>query len=81
MATPDDEILVGYPTGDVDCDGTANSQDALLILQFVAQLIERNQMRCFDSASVSPGGGVNSFDALAILQSEAGLIGALPLPQ
>lgn len=81
MATPDDEVLVGYPNGDANCDGSADSLDALLILQFVAQLIERSQMRCFDSASVSPGGGVNSLDALAILQSEAGLIGALPLPQ
>ncbi len=77
MATPDDEILVGYPNGDANCDGSANSLDALLVLQVVAELIEQHQVRCI--AYVGLFVGVTSLDALSILQSDAGLIGALPV--
>ncbi len=81
LATPDDEVLFGFPGGDANCDGSANSQDALLILQIVAELITPVGMPCIDDADVFPDGGLNSLDALSILQSEAGLIGALPVAQ
>ncbi len=79
LATPDDEVLFGFPGGDANCDGSANSQDALLILQIVAELITPLGMPCIADADVFPDGGLNSLDALSILQSEAGLIGALPV--
>ncbi len=78
LATPDDEVLFGFPGGDANCDGSANSQDALLILQVVAELVERQGLRCIAEADVFPG-SLSSLDALSILQSEAGLIGALPV--
>ncbi len=79
MAAPGDEVLVGYPGGDANCDGSADSQDALLILQIGAELIERQGLRCLEEADVFPDGDLNSIDALSILQSAAGLIGALPV--
>ncbi len=81
LATPDDEVLFGFPGGDANCDGSANSRDALLVLQVVAGLIERQQVPCIAEADVFPDGGLNSLDALSILQSDAGLIGALPIAQ
>ena len=79
MATPEDEVLVGFPGGDANCDGSADSQDALLILQVVAELTTSLGLPCIADADIFPDGALNSIDALSILQSEAGLIGALPV--
>ena len=80
IAAPDDEVLLGYPDGDVNCDGAATSVDAALVLQVVAALIDRAALPCDDSIDADPrDGGVTSIDALAILQSSAGLIGGLPV--
>ena len=81
MAAPGDDVLVCYPSGDANCDGLANSQDALLILQIVAELTTSIGLPCIGEANVFSDAFVNSIDALSILQSEAGLIGALPVPQ
>lgn len=80
MAAPDDQILLGYPTGNVDCMNGTTSEDALLILQFAAGLLTHSDLQCLEeNGNVSPGGAFDSLDALAILQSDAGLITGLPL--
>ncbi len=79
LTAPGDEVLFGFPGGDANCDGSADSQDALLILQLVAELIDRSDVVCIDDADVFQRNGLDSRDALAILQSSAGLIGDLPV--
>ena len=58
--------------GDVNDDGSVNSIDAALILQFVADLL--GTLTCLDRADVNVDGAVNSIDAALILQFVAGLI-------
>lgn len=58
--------------GDVDCNSTANSIDAALILQYGAALVE--SLPCEEGADVNEDGTINSIDASLILQYDAGLI-------
>lgn len=58
--------------GDANCDGTVNSIDALIVLQYVAGL--RNTVPCPDAADVDHNGRLTSVDAALILQIDAGLI-------
>ena len=60
-------------------DGHVNSIDALLILQFDADII--TSLPNMRSADVNLNGRVNSVDAALILQYDAGLIHVLPPPQ
>jgi alpha-tubulin suppressor-like RCC1 family protein len=61
--------------GDANCDGSVNSIDALLVLQYVAALL--GALRCQGAADANHDGSVNSIDAALILQYVAGLIGSL----
>jgi len=59
--------------GDANCDGTTNSIDAALVLQYSAGLV--SSLPCQANADVGgPGSGVNAIDAALILQFVAGLI-------
>ncbi len=60
------------PPGDADCNGTVNSVDAALVLQFDAGLFDI--LVCSLFADVNRDGTVNSVDASLILQFVAGLI-------
>ena len=62
--------------GDVNCDGTVNSVDALQVLRRNAGLIP--SLPCAWKADVNLDGSVNSIDALHILRFVAGLIASLP---
>lgn len=62
--------------GDANCDGTVNSIDAALTLQFDAGLV--SSLACEENADVNEDGAVNSLDAALILQFDAGLIDSLP---
>ena len=65
----------GGPPGDADCDGSANSIDAALVLQFDTGLI--TSLACQIAADANGDKTVDSIDAALILQFEAGLIHAL----
>ncbi len=68
-------------SGDADCSGVTDSNDALLILQSDAGLLE-SSVPCREAASVKPDYGIDAQDAALILQFTAGLLEALPpLPQ
>lgn len=58
--------------GDANCDGSVTSIDSLLILQFVAGLL--NELSCADNADVNDDGTANPLDSALILQFVAGLI-------
>ena len=58
-------------SGDVNCDGSANSVDAALILQFEAAL--KDSFACPDAADVDGDGAVNSIDARIVLELDAGI--------
>ncbi len=62
--------------GDVSCDRDLDSTDPLLILQFLARLLQT--LSCESAGDVDLNGVINSLDALIILQHLAGLIGSLP---
>jgi len=62
--------------GDVNCDGTINSIDATLVLQYGAGLIDT--LPCLVNADVNQDGVVNSLDAAIILQYVAGFLTDLP---
>ena len=62
--------------GDVNCNDVVDSVDPLLILQFLASLLE--SLSCESGADVDENGVIDSRDALIILQFIAGLIGTLP---
>jgi hypothetical protein len=59
-------------TGDANCDGEVNSIDALIVLQYVAEL--RNSVPCPELADYDGNGRITSVDAALILQDDAGLI-------
>ena len=61
--------------GDVDCNTTADSIDAALILQFAAALV--GELPCQDVADVNDDGSVDALDATLILQFAAGLLDSL----
>ncbi len=68
--------------GDVNCDSSANSIDAALILQFVAGLYRGGgpQATCpfYLVADVNHDGRIDAIDAAIILQYVAGLLDHLP---
>ena len=59
------------PPGDANCDGTANSIDAVLVLLLGAALIQ--SLPCEGLADVNGDGEIDARDAAIILQIEAGL--------
>lgn len=63
--------------GDLNKDGTTNSLDALLVLQYVAELIDA--LPNAERADVNGDGVVDVFDALLMLQLSAGLLDSLPV--
>ena len=65
------------PNGDVNNDGVTNSLDALLLLQFDAQLVTEFDGR--EKADVNLDGNINALDVALILQFDAGLLGSLPV--
>lgn len=62
-----------YRYGDVDSDGTVNSNDALLILQYAVGTAQLSDTQLI-YADVNDDGRVNSADALQILNKSVGLI-------
>ena len=58
-------------SGDVNCDGSVNSVDAALILQFEAAL--KDSFACPDAADVDGDSAVNSIDARIVLELDAGI--------
>ena len=61
----------GGATGDANCDGTANSIDAALVLQLAAGLVD--YLLCEGWADADRDGETTSIDATLILQHDAGL--------
>ncbi len=62
--------------GDVNDDGMVNSIDALLVLQYGADLLEA--LENLDNADVNADDIIDSIDAALILQNIAGLLASLP---
>jgi hypothetical protein len=58
--------------GDVNDNGSVDSVDALLVLQYVADLLQT--LPNMPSADVDDNGSLTSIDAALILQVQAGLI-------
>ncbi|MDO8615055.1 MAG: S8 family serine peptidase [Dehalococcoidia bacterium] len=74
-----------YACGDVNCDGSVDARDALLILRWVvhrhsrsALEAQRMDLRCLGNGYVTCGVDVTVADALAILRYRAGLPLNLP---
>ena len=57
-------------TGDANCDGTINSIDAAIILQFNAGLLA--VLPCPENADANGDGTINSVDSVLILQHTVG---------
>ena len=72
-ATPTEEPAL---TGDVNDDATVNSIDALLVLQYGANLLDA--LANLGNADVNANGIIDSVDAALILQHTAGLLTSLP---
>ena len=62
------EVLLG----DVNCDGTLTSVDAVLVLQFVARLLQT--LPCPENGDIDEDGALTALDAALILQHSAGLL-------
>ena len=62
-------------TGDANCNGTVDSIDATIVLQFVAGLL--GALPCADAADANGDGDITSVDATLILQFTAGLLDSL----
>jgi len=62
--------------GDANCDGSVNSIDAALVLQFSARLLV--SLACAGGADADLDGDVDAIDAALILQFTAGLLNSLP---
>ena len=62
-----------YTRGDVNADGVVDAQDALLVLQNAAQLMELDEAQT-KAADVNADGMISADDALQILQYAAQLI-------
>jgi hypothetical protein len=61
--------------GDVDCSGSTNSIDAMLVLQLSSRSLD--QLECPDS-DVNQDGVTDALDATLVLQCGAGLLTSLP---
>ena len=62
--------------GDVDCNGVADSVDALVIIQFTSVI--KGRLPCIRNGETNCDGRINALDAALILQYVAGLIDKLP---
>ena len=62
--------------GDVNCDGNVNAIDSVLILQFVAGMLD--ELACGENSDTNADGSTNAIDAALVLQLSAGLLGELP---
>ena len=78
QAQPDSVSAGSSLPGDVNCDGTVNSIDAALVLQFSAGLL--GVLPCPENGDVNGDGNINALDAALILQFAAGLLGTLGTP-
>lgn len=63
--------------GDVNGDGQVNSQDALWVLWYVAEIVDEVPFPAV--SDVNEDGVINALDATLILQYDAGLIDSLPV--
>ena len=61
--------------GDASCDGSVDSRDAALILQYDAGLLD--SLPCPQAADADDSGSADATDAFLVLQLEAGLIDEL----
>ena len=62
----------GPTRGDANCDGRTNSIDAVIVLQYVADLLD--SLPCQQLADMDRDEDVTSLDAALILQADAGLL-------
>lgn len=70
-------VIAPQASGDVNEDGSANSVDAALILQFDAALLD--ELPNADRADVNLDEIINPIDATLILQFDAGFLDSLPV--
>lgn len=64
-------MVSGDELGDANCDGSGDSVDAALVLQFDAGLL--TSLACEAAADVDGNNTINSVDAALVLQTIAGL--------
>lgn len=74
--SPETVLQLKIMAGDVNCSGTVDTIDALLVLQLVASLLQ--DLQCQDMADVNLDGLASAVDASLILQFVASLIDSLP---